>query len=141
MLSAHAEIETKSVAYNAESTPTSGTWYNIGSQNITIPPGTWRVEFSVHAFVEAGAVANQSVYVTLSTTSNSESDAEFTAAFRNSGTDTACVSEITLTRGKIITLTAEDVFYLNFKTANATQAEISYDGTSIPLIIRAVRIK
>ena len=59
----------------SQSSPVSGTWYNINSNTITIPIGTWEVDYQIVMF-GVGSVPN--VWSTLSTANNSESDVDFT---------------------------------------------------------------
>jgi len=102
----------------------TGTWYNLGSINISIPIGVWHVSYQV-ALRNSIAAGNQvDCKVTLSTGNNTQSDAAFTAMM-NIANDhaTALFTQITsITRFKYLLLASKTTYYLNAVTsiANST---------------------
>ena len=116
-----------------QASPTQNTWYNLGSQAITIPIGIWKVTYKVQCYVNNGATESN-MSVTLSTANNSESDVNFTFAERGAylyGHISAIVSGY-------ITLAAEDIFYLNTSSGDAGAIAIRNENSTKQMIITAV---
>jgi hypothetical protein len=131
-------VETVDTSTRSQSSPTAGVWYNPGSLGITIPIGIWRVRYQGNiGFLKAGNT-DQSVYSTLSTANNSESNTRFTAAFlrRNTGAS-ANYGYAAAINDHIIVLSAKTQYYLNIKTIDAEDS-ISVQGTVQPTVIQAI---
>ena len=107
-----------------QSNPSAGVWYNLGGTNsqITIPIGAWRVSYWVTLLTTR---ADQSVYVTLSTASDSETLTDMTIrqfVILENGV-LMCAS-----RSKYITLAAKTTYYLNAKVSGAVSQSISFNN-------------
>ena len=114
-----------------QSSPVSGTWYNLGSVSISIPIGIWRVYYMATAYaVVSSNTSSQSI--TLSNANNSESDVNFTSSVF--AYTTACSS---LYREGIIAATSKTTYYLNSKSS-FSPTDINFRGDFSPTIIRAV---
>lgn len=131
------EVKVTDTGARSQATPTQSTWYNPGSLSITIPIGTWLVGYQCICSV-AAASGELTVEVTLSTANNSESDAEFTTS---GVVDAATDLEMNANRDKILTLAAEDVYYLNIRTVRASMNGIVIDGATGTTVIRAIKLK
>jgi hypothetical protein len=127
-------VESKDTTARTQASPTSGTWYNLGSHTISIPVGVWNVSYQVA--VDGSRTAGD-VYVltTLSTANNTESDADWTALIR---TASQAYLEGTLARHKVITLASKTPYYLNVQAGASGHASINTLSTASPAIIRAV---
>jgi len=120
--------------------PTSDTWYNPGAISIDIPIGIWRVYYSAVTLAQQdGAEEYASIFLTLSTTNNSESDSEFTTTHSvYTQTNEIRRSVNSVYNSKILKLSNKDTFYLNIKTDRSDVIEIAIRGGTAPTIIRAV---
>jgi len=117
----------------------TGTWYNLGSINISIPIGVWHVSYQV-ALRNSIAAGNQvDSKVTLSTGNNTQSDAAFTAMM-NIANDhaTALFTQITsITRFKYLLLASKTTYYLNAVTSIATST-LNFRGDILTTTILCV---
>jgi hypothetical protein len=127
--------ETTYGSNSEQATPTSGTWYNIGSQSLSIPIGAWDVYYKAEGHNGRSSGDNYcSVYGTLSTANNSDSDTDFTCqGFSNPVLNHAAV----LTARKNLLLTSKTSYYLNFKTDQASTATLNHYGGLTKTVIRA----
>lgn len=116
-----------------QATPTNGTWYNLGSELITIPIGCWNVWWSACAYITGSN--NVAQKITLSTANNSQSDADFTAAIASWAGEFG-ISQIS--KQKTLTLTSKTPYYLNSTCDNSGVSSINYYGAAASTIIRAV---
>jgi hypothetical protein len=117
-----------------QATPTSGTWYNLGSLSLDIPIGAWNVTYS--ALAQANTAASPGAFVTLSTGNNSESDSDFSSMTQATA---AAALVFTAAKNKLLVLTAKTTYYLNMKYAGGTTTAINFLGASyFPTIIKAV---
>jgi hypothetical protein len=128
------KIELKpSNAYTAN--PTQNTWYN--ATNISIPIGVWRITIQAYPWnsyrTNTGRV---STYMTLSTTNNSESDADFTSM--SEGSFAANVSEEFLVSilfaEKTLSISTKTTYYLNYKTTSTGMAAVGIGSIIIRII-------
>lgn len=121
-------------ADQTQASPVSGTWYNLGSQLLTIPIGAWDVRWS--AAIRANkSTAACDVLGTLSTANNSETDTEFTGILK--GYDGGSGLETSVYTRKVLVLAAKTVYYFNIKTGTAAMTSIAVKGTDVPTRIRA----
>jgi hypothetical protein len=67
-------VEVTDAQIRSQSSPVVGTWYNLGTILISIPIGIWWVSYA--CLPEAVGTTLISVYVSLSTANNSESDTD-----------------------------------------------------------------
>jgi len=108
--------------------------------SIDIPIGIWRVYYSAVTLAQQdGAEEYASIFLTLSTTNNSESDSEFTTTHSvYTQTNEIRRSVNSVYNSKILKLSNKDTFYLNIKTDRSDVIEIAIRGGTAPTIIRAV---
>ena len=134
-------VESTTSTELSQATPSSGTWYNLGSMNIVVPIGAWRLYYSCNAGM-ADNTATSWMYTTLSTGNNTESDTEMTAlvyAYFN-GTNALVVQ--THFKEQLVTLAAKATYYLNGMVNIAGTDNIRHgviiSGRNSLTIIRAV---
>jgi hypothetical protein len=129
----------------AQTNPVSGTWYNVGSQSLTVPAGVYMVEYSQYAVRQHGtAQAIINLAVTLSKTAGAEDDFNFTQnfTFSNPGTNfstTVSFGQMYQKKLKQI-LTAATTFYINLKTTSDGGQGSIFKTNLASQIIRATRI-
>lgn len=131
-------IEHRDSTYNTQTTPSAVTWYNVGSLSLSIPVGLWNVKYRVSASIQDTSGTSLTIYATLSTANNSESDSNFTSYFGINGASGNLILAAWFSEEKIISLSQETTYYLNVQTLNSTVEEISLGKTGVPRIIRAV---
>jgi hypothetical protein len=118
----------------SQSSPVSGTWYNLGSTSITIPIGVWNVVTSYNIAVTMTSGAN-SINATLSTTNNSETDTDMTTILVGNG---PVDLEATVYREKVYSIASETTYYLNAKGTGANLTGIYFVGSLGKTILRAI---
>lgn len=118
---------------NTQTTPASGTWYNLGTLLITVPIGVWEIRWTAALRVNK-ASAPCDVFGTLSTANNAESDTELTMYIK--GYDGGNGLETSVFTRKFLSLAAKTVYYLNIKTGIAAMTSIAVKGTDVPTRIR-----
>lgn len=127
-------VITSSTSRQTQATPTQNTWYNVGSLSITIPIGAWSVVYQAPVDLYKAAAGNLAVWVTLSTTNNGDTDADFrTVIYRSAQSET----EIPVTRGKYLTLAAKTAYYLNIRTTMVNVDSIGLNGDDSTILIYA----
>lgn len=124
-------VTTTDTSDRAQASPTSGTWYNLGSLSISIPIGCWRVFYQVTL---DAAGTNSAIYVTLSSANNSESDNATTCL---SFASTSRIQQ-TQTRETLIDLAAKASRFLNAKTSVSGLSSIDFRGDLQKTVIQAV---
>lgn len=128
-------VEVTDNAARVQVGPVSGTWYNLGSIQISVPIGLWRVNFQVSLQCDTGA-GESNVLGTLSTANNNITDVDLLAALRNYDLSTASSSAIsTVNRNKVISTAAKTTYYLNAMSTGA--GTIAFAGNFADTIIRA----
>lgn len=115
--------------------PTDGVVYNLSPIQITIPIGSWMLNWSAHIRVNGSSV-NKQAFIGLSTTNNGFSDAHLKAWVLAMDTSTyhGWPREVA---PKHILLAAKTVYYLNVSGVNSPSS-IGNQGTQQPTILRAV---
>jgi len=109
----------------------SNTWYNVGNTQIAIPAGAWRVTYSASS-LGSTTTAPVAVQTTLSIASTSESDLLFSSeTYINTSSPNG--SQVTKTRP--VTLTSQQIYYLNIKVINASLTVLySGDISGFPIL-------
>ena len=115
-------------------TPTTNTWYNIGSLSLSIPIGSWHVSYQVSCFSYDTVANNHPTRTTLSTANNSESDINWTCRF--TGSSFAYLQGVCYRR-KQLTLTTKTSYYLNATTAAEGLDALYFGNDNSPAIIMA----
>jgi len=124
---------TTSTSNSSQASPTQNVWYNLGG-NLVIPIGVWDVDYQI---IGRCTVASGSFKSTLSTTNNSESDADFSTFFSTTGgTD----FNVPMSKQKILSLTAKSTRYLNMKTIVSSASTLAIRGDLGTTVIKAVCI-
>lgn len=128
-------VVVKDTSLRAQASPSSGTWYNLGSLTISVPIGCWRISYQVGVHTGRGSVGYVSVHVTLSTGNNTESDTELTSATR----DIASLGEggTHMNRWKILSVAAKTSYYLNAKVPYSGYTTVEFVNDTVPGMIRA----
>lgn len=124
-----------------QASPASGTWYNAGSQSVSLPIGQWRIYWEGvvgMSVTTTGTAQNMGVRATLSTANNSESDADFTASFTITAPNTLSNSagRQTVHREKILDLASKTTYYLNVQTVQSLSS-IGFFGSVITTVVIA----
>jgi hypothetical protein len=122
-----------------QASPTAGTWYNVAKAAISIPTGAWQYGYQAQVYADA---TNQptSVYSTLSTTNNSETNKENSGAVEAGGSTagaTKAGGKITVEPPTGLELTAQTQYYLNIKTQDASAGNVYLLGSRGTTIIYA----
>lgn len=119
-------------------TPTQNTWYN--AESISLPIGSWDVEWSclVDAYDTSANIVDEQL--TLSTANNSESDIEHTCSFyyQMPGAAGTCDILTPLTKRKTITVASKTTYYLNYRTTLASMDSININASRMRTTIRAL---
>lgn len=135
-------VEVTDTASNSQTNPTAGTWYNINSNSINIPIGIWYVGYEAPcSFRCTDGKDYVSGFVTLSTGSSTESDAEFSCFMENRAEHDPTYGIIfsqSPKREKILNLSTKDTYYLNFSSTYSYTGTIQTRGTNGTIVIRAV---
>ena len=124
-----------------QTTPVSGTWYNIGSISHVIPIGAWLTSYQVYVYCDdnSGAVLID-IGTTLSTSSSSESDTEFTAThytYVNSAVSGSAGT--TLHRQKALSIASKTTYYLlELVRQTAPSSSLNIQNSAVKLAIRSV---
>jgi hypothetical protein len=128
--------EVKDSTYEGTSSPSSNTWYN--ADNITIPIGVWNVSYQADLFARASAI-QVNEQSTLSTSNNSESDADFRGyAYQESQGATTTAFDSVNTRMKTLNISSKTTYYLNYQTTAGGVTDLGIAGSDSKTIIRAV---
>lgn len=113
--------------------PTSGTWVNAVS--LSIPIGVWNVSYQ--AVVQAQRGTNGTVHsrATLSTGSTTNTDNDWLTSFLATS---ITQWRGTLSRQKVIALTAKTTYYLNYQANVSGLSSAGIVGSDSPTTVRAV---
>lgn len=114
-----------------QSSPTAQQWYNATS--IDIPTGSWEVYFSALSRVLPPSLQNSTIYTTLSTASNTESDGAWTAYALSYSTDI----RLSVVKNDYLTLSSASTRYLNIRTFQSSQSLIELKGSVQKTVLRA----
>lgn len=113
---------------------TMNTWYNLGINQLMIPTGEWVATWNVAVGGSGASAVNTYTTATLSTTNNSETNVELSAAF-----DALNVAQAIGSIGKSggITNTASTTWYLNTRSTTRNGDPIYNDNSTVPGIVTA----
>lgn len=131
-------VEFVSSSNQSQSTPTASTWYNIGSQQIAVPIGSWDVGYHASIYLSKTASTSINGEITLSTANNSELDAKWTVQIYSEGASGSPIGIVgTGHREYGVSVTTKTPYYLNRMVATASAASIFTQGHLSPTIIYA----
>ena len=127
MISSHTR------AQYAQSSAVSGTWYNVGNQQISIPAGEWTCMYSLSPAAFGTSFVNH--YITLSTGSSSESDSTSTTQTYVGGS-----ASIDSPRYKTvqISVSSQTLHYLNHKQQGGSSVNLYNIDSGTTSMIEAV---
>ena len=134
-------VEVTDTTLRTQATPTQNVWYNNGSISISIPIGKWLVmyEAELESQKDTSSSSVVSVFVTLSTANNTESDKKWTGIQQR--IDGATTSQIQVYgfvhRENQITLASKATYYLNEMTNQTTCANFYFRGDVATIVVRA----
>ena len=114
----------------SQSSPTNGTWYNLGSINISIPTGVWSVRYQASLYITKAASTDLRAALTLSTSNSSESDSDLTSFQQIGGASGTLTLATHMNKNKIMTTTAATVYYLNAKSLVGSASNLVVIGSS-----------
>jgi hypothetical protein len=121
-----------------QSSPAQSTWYNLGGISINIPIGIWKIYYEVLAKDErSGNFISFSV--TLSTSSSSETDNNFTSQIQYyQPTNGSMYFANTFHKEQVLSLSSKTTYYLLMKQDNTSATAISFLGSVTPTTIKAI---
>jgi hypothetical protein len=126
-------VTVESTTSTKTTTPTQGVWYNHSS--IDVPIGSWKLGYNGTPYLlDAGGGGIFSIYITLSTSNNSESDKRLTGI----GYAVNPGHYHQITRDIFLTLASKATYYLNIKTGGSGVDTIGMYNANCTLIIQAV---
>lgn len=126
------KVEVVSTSEYTQASPTSGTWYNVGSKSISVPIGAWDLEYS-GLFESVKGSAPVTLYGSLSTSNSSVSDTHFSFVTYISGTAT---QEFVTYKHKDIVVSSKTPYYLILMTDQSGTTSLKITSL-VPLIFRA----
>jgi hypothetical protein len=107
----------------------NGTWYNLGTQTIAIPIGSWIIDYHVNSYVADAAVVN----CALSTANNS---ATFTQTIRTH--DSVANAQSETCREPLVLATATTYYFNTMTTSVASPTIYNLNERGAGLIIKAI---
>ena len=123
----------------SQSSPTQNVWYNVGTNTLAVPIGAWDLGYEAIAQFVKTTQTVSSIYATLSTANNSNSDPEFQCNIYAQVLQASTASVFNLvTRHKVVNLAAKTTYYLNLSTEIASAGSIEFRGDRGVTKIRAV---
>lgn len=130
-------VQTTCSVDSTQSSPTSSTWYNLGSLKLNVPVGSWDLSYTVAILGSKAATTAVNVFATLSTSSSTESDGNFFAMIENRGASGTLRAQGTLSRRRLVATTTATDYYL-LGQANSTASDLnSFGATYSPTVINA----
>jgi hypothetical protein len=118
------------------SNPQAGVWSQAGNLQIDIPIGTWELFFKASFAASVSATSNIGIFLTLSTTTNSETDGRFTQfIFHNTGYAANQVVYFPISVSHEVTVTQKTRYRILLKPPSAVNA-IAADGGYALIVIK-----
>lgn len=103
----------------SQATPSNATWYNIQTATLAIPIGVWNVQYAVVAAAVKNGVTSVTIYTTLSTANNTQSDAYLSTFSLNQAGSANLGIYVSVTRQKLLALTSKTSYFLNTQSDTA----------------------
>jgi hypothetical protein len=128
-------VRTNTSSGTNQSPETANTWYNTGGVSLNVPIGSWRIFYQTSYGWEYNVTGNYDIYVTLSTSSSSQDDADMTSSTFIWGSMAGGSSAY---REKFINLTSKATYYLLIKTGSVSGGSLDLGTSSSPPVIQAV---
>lgn len=122
-----------------QSSPVSGTWYNVGTFLLNVPIGSWDLGYSASYRLNDTATAAYAFFSTLSTGNNTESDTELSFVLDGLGGAIGYSSSHASRRKPGgVTVAVKTPYYLNAKVQDTGVDSFILRGVSFPCVIDAV---
>lgn len=126
----------KDVTERNQASPVSGTWYNLGGANISMPIGLWSVNYKIYTYISRASGVGEAIFVTLSTTNNGQSDSGNTLGSYNSVS--TAMAQAFLLDNIIMELDSKTIYYINTMTDSTGISNIRFSNNQSALILKAV---
>jgi hypothetical protein len=112
----------------AQSTPTSGTYYNIGGE-ISVPIGSWRLGYEANPYITRATTGFLEQHSALSTSTSTFTDQDLVSIVL---TNTALALSATVKKEKNITVTSKTLYYMVIRCSGSTSgiASIGFNSSS-----------
>lgn len=117
------DLELKLRVTASQTSPTSGTWYNLSSLKVLVPVGMWDTSYLVSAAGDRASASQIKFNTTLSTANNSESDTDFTATAEASS---VTILNTQLTASKVLNIASAAPYYWNMRAQFSSATTIYY---------------
>lgn len=118
-------VEFTDTANQVQNSPASFTWYNLGSTQISLPIGSWRIWYEVILRETLGSAGAIEMYVALSTTNNGASDRRLVGGGMFLSAMTSLSAQIH--RERHITVAAKTAYFLNMMTPSNPVTYIAFN--------------
>jgi len=125
------KVDTLVYAQQQQSSPSSASWYNLGTQ-ISISTGAWRAGYEA-AIAGQRTGTSVDIQVALSTTNNGVSDVNLWGFLQVNGASAGLDVEGMVSKYRGITLSAQTIHYLNVASFNSGAGAIEVQGSNTPL--------
>lgn len=126
-----------------QSSPAAATWYNLGSLSLSIPIGSWKVNYSLSVEVVAtyAAAASVPMRATLSTSSSAESDASMSCAGNIIfPVITGATARASFFKEKVVNLTTKTTHYLLGYTGGTGNTSLAFSGGIVTTFVKATLV-
>jgi len=107
------QLEATDTTLRSQITPTTDTWYNLGSFSLTVGVGAWEVGYMVTPYFTRASAGAIRIGTTLSTANNSQSDAQMDCQIES---NSLVYSSNSQHNNKTVNLTSQTTFYLNTRS-------------------------
>lgn len=111
---------------------------NLGSQQISIPIGSWIVDYQASCWAQGASSTAINYSAGLSTANNTFSDAALRTTVEVRGATGTIRAESTAIRIKQLTLTSATIYFFNFNGSGAATTGGTFGSTIHPTLLRAV---
>jgi hypothetical protein len=119
-------VVTNTTEYTQNS-PTAGTWYNLGSINISVPIGKWDISYELAMEQNRASADYITMFPTLSTTSSSASDGNWRSVLQVKPMTNYTVPFYKIRKGMLFT--SKTTYYLNIMTDQSGTTNIRIRGS------------
>jgi len=119
-------LETNDTTDSTQGTPTTGTWYNLGSQSLAVGVGKWELYSKLSSGADRAAAGRTDYSTTISTSSSSESSSKYTAGGAGSNTT---FTATTNTIKEQLTISSASTLYALIKSNIAGATNLFFFGS------------
>lgn len=109
-------VTTTDTTQRTQASPGAGTWYNLGGVNVVAPIGLWRASYSLDGAGVLSVAGQISVFTTLATSNNGETDASWT---RKINAQSVLQFEGSIMALGFLNIATKVTYYLNTKSNQA----------------------